>query len=211
MKTTLNRRFLLAVVLCWVPAHAATISYTDSGTFTTSTPTTAFTAPGEPWAFTFEAYTNPSILSFGNGGFNFEFWGFNYTLNSLPAGITPSFIRFFSGANGGGFLICFNGTTTASCTDGLGSPLFGQPQMYTGTTAAPTLIPGTFSITSFAAVVNSTVFDQPNTTVLATVAIPEPSTLLTLAAGLLVLGGRRLHRTERRSQSSRNKTAVRAY
>jgi len=194
MKTTLNRRFLLAIVLCWVPAHGATISYTDSGTFTTSTPTTAFSGAGEPWTFSFQADSNPAVSDVGMGGLSFAFSNFSYTLDTLPVAITPSFIRFFSGTNGGGFLICFNGTTTASCTDGLGSPLFGQPQMYTGTTAAPTLIPGAFSITSFAAFVNSTVFDQPNTTVLATASVPEPSTLLTFAAGLLVLGGRRLYR-----------------
>jgi hypothetical protein len=191
MRTTLNRWLLPVVVLCWVPAHAATISYTDSGTFTTSTPTSAFTGPGEPWTFAFQADTNPAVSDFGMGGFSFAFSNFRYTLDTLPVAITPTFIRFFSASNGGGFLICFNGTTTASCTDGLGSPLFGQPQMYTGTTAAPTLIPGTFSITSFAAVVNSTVFDQANTTVVATANVPEPSTLLTLAVGLLVLGGRR--------------------
>jgi hypothetical protein len=194
MKTTLNRRFLLAVVLCGLPVHAATISYSDSGTFTTSTPTTAFSGAGEPWTFAFQGDSNPALSDVGMGGFDFAFSNFNYSLDGSPVTITPTFIRFFSGTNGGGFLICFNGTTTASCTDGLGSPLFGQPQMYTGTTAAPTLSTGSFSITSFAAFVSSTVFDQPNTTVLATGTAPEPSTLLTLAAGLLVLGGRRLHR-----------------
>jgi hypothetical protein len=194
MKTTLNRRFLLVVVLCWLPAHAATISYSDSGTFTTATPTTTFSGAGEPWTFAFQADSNPAVSDVGMGGLDFAFSNFSYTLDTLPVAITPTFIRFFSGTNGGGFLICFNGTTAGNCADGLGSPLFGQPQMYTGTTAAPTLSTGSFSITSFAAIVNSTVFDEPNTTVLATSSAPEPSTLLTLAAGLLVLGGRRLHR-----------------
>jgi hypothetical protein len=192
MKPTLNQ-LLPVFALCSVPVHAGTISYSDSGTFTAATPTTAFSGPSKSWAFTFQAHTNPTIFSFGDGGFNFEFGGFNYTLNSLPVGITPSFIRFFSGANGGGFEICFNGANVASCTDGLGPVLFGQPQMYTGTTSAPTLIPGAFGITSFAALIGSTVFNEPDTTVLATV--PEPSTFLSLAAGLLVLGWRRLHRS----------------
>ena len=195
MKATLKRWLLPVFVLCWIPAHAATISYTDSGTFTTSTPTTAFSGAGEPWAFAFQADSNPAVSDVGMGGFDFAFSNFSYTLDGSHVAITPTFIRFFSGTNGGGFLICFNGTTAASCADGLGSPLFGQPQMYTGTTSAPTLIAGSFSITSFATVVNSTVFDEPNTTVLATAAsIPEPSTLLLLAAGLLVLGGRLSHR-----------------
>ena len=61
----------------------------------------------------------------------------------------------------------------------------GNPKMYTERhRRTSTLSTGSFSITSFAAIVNSTVFDEPNTTVLATSSAPEPSTLLTLAAGL---------------------------
>lgn len=192
MKTTLDRRFLLAVVLYWVPAHAATISYTDSGTFTTSTPTTAFSGPGEPWTFAFQANTNPAVSDVNPGVFDFAFSDFSYTLDGLPVAITPTFIRFFSGTIGGGWLMCFNGTTT--CTEGFSTGGAG-PQMYTGDTSAPTLIPGVFTSDAFDVFVNTTaLFSQPNTTVVATASVPEPSTLLTLAAGLLVLGGRRLHR-----------------
>jgi len=63
--------------------------------------------------------------------------------------------------------------------------------MYTGTTSAPTLLPGAFT-ESFAAAVDSTAYFQPDTTVRANV-VPEPSTLLTLAAGLLAFGVRRLY------------------
>jgi len=63
--------------------------------------------------------------------------------------------------------------------------------MYTGTTSAPTLLPGAFT-ESFAVAVDSTAYFQPDTTVRANV-VPEPSTLLTLAAGLLAFGVRRLY------------------
>ena len=140
------------------------------------------------------------VLSFGNGGFNFAFSNFSYSLGGSPVAIAPTFIRFFSPGNGGGFEICFNRTTAATCTDGLGSPLFG-PAMYTGTTAAPTLLPGQFT-ESFAAAVGSSTYIQSDTTVQAS-AVPEPSslTLLTVASGLLALVKGRVHRRRLRPLS----------
>lgn len=123
------------------------------------------------------------------GGFDFAFSDFSYTLDGSPVAITPTFIRFFSATNGGGFEICFNGTTPSTCTDGLGTATFGWPQMYSGMTSAPTLSSGAFT-QDFAAIVNSNVYVQADTTVQAT---PEPSTLLPLAAGLLALSVRRLY------------------
>lgn len=188
MKRVLNLLLALSVA-CWVPAHAETISYTDSGTFSSSTAASAFSGPSETWAFSFQADINPTALAFGNGGVSFAFSDFSYFLDGSSVAITPSFIRFFSASNGGGFLICFNGTSAATCTDALGTASFGWPQMYTGPTSAPTLLPGAFT-TDFAALVNSTVDSQADTTVVAT-AVPEPSTLLLLAPPVLALAGRR--------------------
>jgi len=177
------------LALCWAPAHAGTISYSDSGTFSASTPSSAFSGPSETWAFAFQADSNPAVSDVGMGGLDFAFSSFSYSLGGAPVAITPTFIRFFSGTNDGGFAICFDGTTFATCSEGLATD---GPQMYTGTTSAPTLVPGTFVQDGLSVIVDSTTFSEPNTTLQATV--PEPSTLLTLAAGLLALGGRRLHR-----------------
>lgn len=185
---------LPVLALCWLPAHADTISYTANGTFSPSTASSAFTGPSETWSFAFQADTNPVVFSFGLGGFNFAFSNFSYSLNGSPAAITPTFVRFFSPGNGGGFLICFNGTTAATCTDGLGSPFFG-PAMYSGMTSAPTLLPGQFT-ESFAAAVGSATYIQPDTTVQAVSNVPEPSslTLLTVASGVLALAKGRMYR-----------------
>jgi hypothetical protein len=111
-------RLLLPVyALLWVPAHAGIISYSDSGTFSALTPSSAFAGPSEAWTFNFQADSNPAVSDVGNGGFDFAFSSFSYSLNSLPVAIQPTFLRFFSGTNGGGFDICFSGTTAASCTD----------------------------------------------------------------------------------------------
>ena len=102
MKTRLSW-LLCLVALCWLPAHAGIISYTDSGTFSSTTPSSAFSGPSETWAFSFLADSNPTILESGNGGFDFAFSHFNYWLNGSPVAITPTAIRFFTAANEGGF------------------------------------------------------------------------------------------------------------
>lgn len=181
---------LPVLVLCsyWAPAHADTITYTSSGTFSASTPSSTFTGPSETWAFSFQADSNPVVLEFGHGGFNFAFSDFTYFLNGSPVAITPTFIRFFSPTNGAGFAICFNGTfpPLSNCTDDFITG-FSAPALYTGPTSAPTLLPGAFTM-GVGVTVNSVGFDAGNITLQAT---PEPSTLLTLATGLLALGVRR--------------------
>src|ERR1700694_5989243 len=119
MNPTLNR-LLPVVVLCWVPAHAATIVYTDSGTFTASTPTTPFSGPSEAWAFAFQADSNPVVSPLGAGAFDFAFSNFSYTLDGSPVAITPIDITFFSATfpTDGGWDMCLNGTTT-NCLAGL--------------------------------------------------------------------------------------------
>jgi PEP-CTERM motif len=76
------------------------------------------------------------------------------------------------------------------CPDGLGAE--AGPQMFTGLTSAPTMLTGAFTSTEFDVFVSSTTYIQANNTIQAV--IPEPSTLLTLAAGFLALGGLRLYR-----------------
>jgi PEP-CTERM motif len=177
------------VALCSASANADTITYSDSGTFSASIPNSTFSAPSDTWSFAFQADSSPTLSEVGMGGFDFGFSNFSYSLDGSPIAITPTFIRFFSAANGGGFEICFSGMTVATCSDGLGTGFFNT-QMYSGPTSAPTLLPGSFDLDEFGAIVDSVGFDLPNTTVLAS-AVPEPSTLIPLCAGLLALGVRR--------------------
>lgn len=185
------KRLLPVLALCWTSAYADTITYRDSGTFSASTPSDAFgfSGPSETWAFSFQANVNPVVSDTGMGGFSFAFSDFSYFLNGSPVAITPTFIRFFSGTNDGGFAICFDGTTFGTCSEGLATD---GPQMYTGTPTAPTLTPGTFLQDGLDVISDSTTFAEPNTTLVGTV--PEPTTLLTLAVGLMALGRRRLSR-----------------
>lgn len=185
-------RLLLAYALCWVPAHAGMIFYSDSGTFSASTASSEYSGPSTAWAFSFQADTNPTVLEFGNGGFDFAFSNFSYSLNGSPVAITPTSIRFFTAANGGGFFICLGAQPCGNGVfpNGLGTG-FGAPQLYSGPNSAPTLLPGPFTSLPFGVVVDSTGYGQANTTLQA--AAPEPSTFVALAAGLLALVGRRMY------------------
>jgi hypothetical protein len=190
-------RLLAAFVLCWVPAHAGMIFYSGSGVFSASTPISGFSGPSETWAFSFQADTNPTVLEFGNGGFDFAFSNFSYSLNGSPVAIAPTSIRFFTAANGGGFFICFGAQPCGNGVfpNGLGTG-FGAPQLYSGPNSAPTLLPGPFTSLPFAVVVNSTAYNQADITLQA--AAPEPATYLTLAAGIFALAGRRVYSRRRR-------------
>jgi hypothetical protein len=142
----------------------------------------------ETWSFSFTADSNPAVLEFGNGGFDFAFSNFTYSLNGSPVAIAPTAIRFFTAANGGGFFICF----VQPCGMGVfpNGLTAGGPQLYTGPNSAPTLLPGPFISLPFAVAVNSIGYGEANITLQASV--PEPSTLLMLAAGLLGFVGLRL-------------------
>lgn len=185
---------LLLAGLCCASVHADTIvSYSDSGVFSASTGSDAlgFSRPSETWSLSFQADSNPAVITSGMGGVSFAFSSFSYTLDGSPVAISPTFIRFFSETNGGGWLICFSGTSVASCTDGLGTATFGWPQLYSGMSSAPTLLAGAFT-TDFAAVVNSTVYSEANTTLDAVA--PEPSTFLMLATAVLGFAARFVYR-----------------
>ena len=164
----MNRKaywFLSILAVSWVPVRASTITYSDSGTFSPSTATSAFSGPNETWAFSFQVDTNPTPVDFGNGGFDLPFSDFSYTLNGSPVAITPTAIRFFTGSNGGGFFVCFiEACGSGSFPSGLGTG-FDWPQMFTGTTSAPVLTSGAF-MGDFVAVVDPNSYPEPNTTIL---------------------------------------------
>jgi hypothetical protein len=180
---------LLILVFAWVPAWSSAIFYSDGGTFTASTPPSEISAPSETWSFSFEADSMPVVTESGMGGFDFDFSDFVYDLDGSPVSITPSFVRFFTASNGGGFEICFDGSSVATCSEAIATAFFADPALFSGSTSAPTLSTGTFTADTDV-IVSSAAYDEGDATLTAT-ATPEPSTLIPLAAGILALAGRR--------------------
>jgi len=179
---------MLVFALLALPAHAGIITYSDSGTFSAATPTTTFSGPNQTWSFSFQVDSSPVVSVNPGFGFSPAFSNFSYTLAGSPVAVTPISISFFNAASGGGFGLLFSNTPAPGTVLSLNGS--GSPQMYTGLDSAPTMLTGGFTVlTTFA--VGRTLYAQPNTTVQAA-AVPEPSTLLTLAAGLLAVGVRRL-------------------
>ncbi len=185
----LIERLLTYFFLLAMAANASTLTYSDSGVFSASTPTTTFSGPNESWSFSFTADSNPVVLEYGNGGFNFAYSNFTYSLNGSSLSIMPTAIRFFTGANGGGYFICFvEACGNGSFPDGLGT---GGPQLYKGPNSAPELLPGAY-VLLFGVSLDSVGYAEPDTTLSAVVATPEPATFFAIAGVLATLGARRL-------------------
>jgi hypothetical protein len=168
----------------------------SSGTFSATTPSSAFSEPGDTWSFSFVVDDNPSVSNVVLGEyFDVSFSAFNYTLNGASVAITPVDIRFFSTVELGMFDICFNETCSGeSETDGFAYTSNTGQQMYTGDESAPTMLTGTFTPTGLDVEVGGAGYLQVVNDVDSS-EIPEPSTLLTLGVGiLLALAGQRLRR-----------------
>ena len=156
---------LMVFVLLVLSAHAGTITitYSASGTFSADTPPTTFSNGSAPWSVSFQADSNPAVSDVGNGGFDIAFSNFSYSLNGSSSDITPTAIRFFSPANGGGLFICFlqpcgNGVFP----DGLGTGFFSEP-LYTGPNSTPTLETGLFLLSPFGVAVDPNTYPQADT------------------------------------------------
>ncbi len=179
-----------SVLLLTASLSASTITISDSGTFSSRTASSTFSAPDETWSLSFVVDSAPHVSNVNPGNyFDVAFSDFHYFLDGSPVAITPADIRFFNASQFGMFEICF----TVSCsffnnpTDGFA---FVGPQMYTGLESEPTILTGTFTPSYAYAYVDTTEFFQAPEKIQA-VNTPEPRTTLALGAGLLLIVARR--------------------
>ena len=178
---------LAAACLTISTLSASTIEISANGRFSNTTAVSSFSGPDETWAFAFDVDTTPAVSNVNPGNyFDAAFSDFRYFLDGSPVAITPVDIRFFSLIQYGGFNICF----TQACyffnspTDGF--EIEGL-QMYIGSTSAPTMITGEFTSASFDVFVNGEDDIQSNHHDISAETIPEPLTLLSVSAGVLVV------------------------
>jgi len=186
----------MAVLLSAASLCASTITISASGEFSAGTATSAISGPDETWAFSFVVDSMPAVSNVNPGNyFDVDFSDFEYSLDGSPVAITPEDIRFFSASQYGGFSICFTVACSFFNNPTEGFTFIEFPQMYTGSESAPTMETGEFGPHVLYVFANSNqVYLTAFQNVLA-VATPEPSTLPTLGAGILLgLAGRHLRR-----------------
>jgi hypothetical protein len=180
--------WILGLALTSTTCSGSLLHVAANGSYDSSTSSSFFTSPNGIWTLSFNIDSNPSVFDVSPGdGFATATSNLNYTLNDLlvpVGGLLTLFIREVPLAGGGdragGFLVCFSG----DC--GGHSLFFAGQTMYSGSEAAPTILPGLYPV-SILVSVNGMVLDQPSS-VLSISAIPEPSTLLLFPAMILIFG-----------------------
>lgn len=175
---------------------ADTLLVSASGTYSSSTPVSFFTAPDATWSLSFVIQNNPSVsnASFG-AGFSPSFTDFSYSLNGSPLAITPDDVRFWHVPVNTPFIlglsICWNSSCVGGTDEGIA---FDTSQLYSGSELSPAIVPGVYATSEFF-IDDGPSFGEPNTVLTIS---PEPSTLLLSAMGLGILAavarGRALER-----------------
>jgi hypothetical protein len=181
---------LLVGVLLLPLACFGQLTVSESGVWSASAPTTTWSAPGASWSYSFVVAANPTVLSSVPGQhFVAPFSNFTYTLNGSPVATTPGTIAWFSTAQGG--LITINSA-------GAQFNIYG-PQAYSGPESSPTILTGTYPLSTPMSVFTSTGNAAQPLSGAVTIAA-HPATvpalsgwgMIALALTLLAVGGWRL-------------------
>ncbi len=178
---------ILNLLFTATSAFASTLVVDESGTFSNATPVSAISAPGGAFSLSFSVNSTPAVSSVVSGvEFDVAFSNFTYMLNGAAVSTPVGGITFFSSNAQGLFNICF----VASC---LGTPAdvlsIRGGQGYTGAESSPTLLMGTFPISSAVissgASINFLASESPVTMAQTSTAVtPEPSSFVLFGTGL---------------------------
>jgi hypothetical protein len=187
----MSKGLLIAVslVACGI-ASAAPVYVSAGGQFASSDTAGPLVAANGLFTFQFALDTNPNPLAVTPLGFDVPFSFFSYTLNGSAVSVSPSEIRLNTAANGGLFDIFF-GT-------GINAPelSFQGVQAFFGTPAAPSISLGNYSILSWTYSDGSNYDTQsPSSRTVSVSAVPEPSSTLLFACGLIALSAGTLRRS----------------
>jgi hypothetical protein len=176
-----KKALLIAATAACGIASASTSYVSVSGQFSGSDVANSLVAPNGTFSLSFAVDNNPAPTSGSVTSLGFDLPGlaFSYELNGNNVPVTPSEIRFNTGANGGLFDVTFDTGLNASEFDFQGDQIFG------GTTSAPTFANGTFALTGFTYSDPSN-FDvqTPASASVSVTATPEPSSILLILSGL---------------------------
>jgi PEP-CTERM motif len=167
-------RLLSALVLSISSLFAVPYTVSSSGTFNGSAPTTTLTAPNQTWSFSFLIDSNPvPIATFSSNRTELPISGFAYRLNGSLVSTNYASMVFSLLSNGGGF-----------ASPQVDFDLYA-PQMFSGTLASPTILPGVYTLVS-PSVINGASVVGAQVTIAS--AVPEPASVGLSLFGLVGLG-----------------------
>jgi PEP-CTERM motif len=184
-------RTLSLVVVLLLAAQAAfanSVNYFTSGSYGSTTPTTALSAPNSAFSFSFSIPIPPSISASDSQSFT-TMIPIAYTLGSLTQTLSGTAVIFFANSLAGGFDINFTLNGNSYMWE-----LGAASQLYSGSTSNPVLLTGSFPFGTGVFAFNNVgyLFSPPSGTIVATsvtTTVPEPGSLTLLGTGIVVLGG----------------------
>jgi hypothetical protein len=214
----MNRLAIVAVLALFSsPLRGSTLLVSTSGTYSSATPSSSWTAPLENWSFSFDISSTPSVSQVTDGssttagGFDPVISNFVYKLNGTPVNVAAVETFYFDTDYGGLITICFFGCNldVASYTPVNGFIFYGN-QAYSGSESAPTILAALLAETNDGGnpgnelIVSGTQYNQTNGSIDTTTtnAVPEPFTMKLNAAGLLMLAAVGLKRKRRAASAA---------
>jgi hypothetical protein len=174
-----------------VPASADMLTVSAAGQFGSGVTADQLAGPNTPWALSFAVDSNPAAANPDAFGFDAPFSNFSYMLNGSSVATSPGEIRFFTLADGGLFTIYFGPET--GFLNGMPIPefSFSGDQVFSGTTASPMIIPGSYPVSdvTYSDAIN---FDDEGASGTVTITgtsttSPEPSTIWLFLAAVVLM------------------------
>ena len=181
----IHRVILPLILLVGVRCSAGTLTVTDGGTWAGDAPTTTESFPGASWSLSFQVASTPVPIAFTTGVQTVvSITNLIFDLNGSPVQTEASgdSVELFTGD---GFRLSF--------PDGDVLQIQDATQLYSGSEASPTVLPGIYPPPAFTN--NAFLFTSAtsfynftsNSIVITDATIPEPSSFLLLGAGLAAL------------------------
>jgi hypothetical protein len=174
---------VLSLAVCGM-ASAGPLVVSASGQFASSDSAGPLVAPNGLFYLSFVVNSNPTPLAgtVTSVEFDVPVQGFVYQLNNVPLYVVPSEITFYTLGDGGLFNVAVGSGLSSEDFE------FQGAQAFSGTTAAPVLTTGNYSVSSWTySDPGNYDFETPASGSVNIAPTPEPSTILLTSGSLIAL------------------------